>query len=255
MAWRRFKIRGDEHPVLLRALRAAGMAGAELSAMGSDALLDALFVSVGGSRAASGWNLDGIEALAGHVAAEGACIVSGGAEGTDIAAHRGALQNGGTTIAVLPAPLEEIDLRAWRPAMAKVWDESRTLFLSPFAAGTRVMRSNPIVRNRLVASIADAAVAGQTGLKGGTNHFIGECQAMRTPLFALDTMPDDPALRMALDTLAKSGASMFRREDALDVALARRIVAAARDNRRRRDAGDSAQLTLLERGEPWQPSA
>lgn len=255
MAWRRFKMRADEHPVLGRAMRAAGMAGIELSAMGNDALLDALFVSVGGSRAASGWNLDGIEALAGHIVAEGACVVSGGAEGTDVAAHRGALQNGGATIAVLPAPLEDVDLRTWRPAMATTWDAARTLFLSPFAAGTRVLRSNPIVRNRLVAALADAAVAGQTGLKGGTNHFIGECMARRAPTFVLDTMPEDAALRTALDTLAKSGAAMFRRDDALDVALARRIVVAAREARRRRDAEDSAQLTLLERGETWRPSA
>lgn len=251
MAWRRFRIRGDEHPSLLRALRAGGLGAGELTAMGNEGLLDGLFVSVGGSREAEGWDATAIEALAGTLATEGACVVSGGAEGTDIAAHRGALQCGGATIVVPPIPLEDIDLRKWRPGMARLWDSDRTLFLSLFPRGSRVGRSNPIVRNRLVAGLADAAVAGRTGIKSGTNHFIGECLAAKTPTFVLDTKPQDPALRAALATLAKSGATSFAREEALEATLARRILRAARDNRRRRDDEDAAQLTLLERAERW----
>jgi len=251
MAWRRFRIRGDEHPSLLRALRAGGLGAGELTAMGNEALLDGLFVSVGGSREAEGWDATAIEALAGTLAAEGTCIVSGGAEGTDVAAHRGALESGRATIVVPPIPLEEIDLRRWRPGMMRVWDPDRTLFLSLFPRGARVTRSNPIVRNRLVAGLADAAVAGRTAIKSGTNHFISECLAAKTPLYVLDTKPQDAELRAALATLAKSGATLFAREEALDAPLARRIVRAARDNRRRRDDEDSAQLTLLERAERW----
>ncbi|MCB2153661.1 DNA-protecting protein DprA [bacterium] len=217
----------DQWRLLAEAQSSAGLKGT-LFAAGNPKLLTQPLVGIAGSRSAEGWALTALEALAGNLAHEGLAVVSGGAKGTDIAAHRGALQAGGSTIVVLPCAIEDISLDSWRPSMANLWDMERTLFLSPFPKGFRPTRSSPIIRNRLIASLAHVAVAGQTGLQGGTNHFISEVLSLGTSLHFLKSETDDGALVSALAQLERRGARPFTAEATLDRDLAHMIAIEAR---------------------------
>src|SRR5690606_2069420 len=73
-------------------------------------LLSRPWVAMAGSRGASLWGLTLMGGLGGHLVAEGCCGVRGGAVGTDVAARGRALQCGGETIFILPAPLDELDV-------------------------------------------------------------------------------------------------------------------------------------------------
>lgn len=228
-----------------RALHAARVTD-RLDAAGNAQLLARPLVAIAGSREAAPWSLTAIEGLAGHLAAQGACIVSGGAVGTDEAAHRGALQAGGSTIIIPPLPLADIDPSAWRSRLAPLLDRGRTLFLSPFPRGTRPSRSHPILRNRLIVALAAAAVAGETGLSGGTNHFLHCALFWGLPVYFLDTRPKEEQLRVALETLEQRGATRFTERDAMEAALPRQILAAVREHERRRDEEDGQQMRLCE---------
>src|SRR5213593_805483 len=71
-------------------------------------------VAVVGSRAASPYGTEQARALASDLAGLGFTVVSGLARGIDAAAHRGALDAGGATVAVLPGGLDRVTPRHHR---------------------------------------------------------------------------------------------------------------------------------------------
>jgi len=85
------------YPPLLRTLADAP---AVLFVQGSAAALADPLVAIVGARAATRYGLDVAAALAADLARAGVCVVSGMARGVDGAAHRGALAEGGTTLAL-----------------------------------------------------------------------------------------------------------------------------------------------------------
>jgi DNA processing protein len=122
-------------------------------------------VAVVGSRAASRYGLEQARRLAGDLARLGLVVVSGLARGIDAAAHRGALDAGGRTVAVLPSGLDAITPRDHRDLAAEI--AVRGALLSEWECGDPQGKAVFVQRNRLIAALAGATVVVEAAERSG----------------------------------------------------------------------------------------
>lgn len=116
-------------------------------------------------------------------------IVSGGAYGIDIAAHRAALQYGVPTIIIPAHGLDRIYPFRHRPeAIASL---ERGGILTEFPSGTEPIASNFVQRNRIVAGLADAVVVVESRDRGGSLITARMASDYNRELFAFPGRPDD----------------------------------------------------------------
>jgi DNA processing protein len=122
-------------------------------------------LSIVGARAASmaGCRLAG--ELAATAARQGLEIVSGGALGIDAAAHRGALNVGGATFAVLGCGVDVV----YPDRHADLFDEIAAVggLLSEYPPGTPPRGKHFPVRNRIVAALAETVLVVEAKLASG----------------------------------------------------------------------------------------
>mgnify|MGYP000956168807 FL=1 len=93
-------------------------------------------------------------------------VVSGLAYGIDISAHRSALKEGLSTVAVLAHGLDRIYPSPHRQTAVEMLRTG--LLLTEFPSETNPDRHNFVKRNRIVAGMADAVVVIESGEKGGS---------------------------------------------------------------------------------------
>jgi DNA processing protein len=122
-------------------------------------------VAIVGSRAASPYGVAQARRLAGDLARVGLVVVSGLARGIDAAAHRGALEAGGRTVAVIPCGLDAITPRHHRDLAEEI--AARGALLSEWAAGGPRGKGDFIRRNRLIAALAAATVVVEAAERSG----------------------------------------------------------------------------------------
>jgi DNA processing protein len=176
----RFIVPGDEEwPVGLDDLRHAESIqrrggepfGLWLRGPGHLARLMERSVAIVGSRAATAYG-NGIAAdLAADLVEQGVTVVSGGAFGIDVAAHRGALAAGGPTICVLA---NGVDV-AYPPGHSSIFealakDQLLVSELPPAAHPTRVRF---LARNRLIAAMSRGTVVVEAALRSGARNTAG----------------------------------------------------------------------------------
>ncbi len=92
-------------------------------------------------------------------------IVSGLAYGIDALAHRNALKNNLSTVAVLGHGLDRIYPNSHRELAAKMVDHGG--LLTEFTTNTLPERSNFPMRNRIIAGMADVTIVVEAAIKGG----------------------------------------------------------------------------------------
>lgn len=139
----------DEYPTLLRQLPEAPPV---LYVRGTLEPADAQALSVVGTRKATAYGREAARELALQLARDGITIVSGLAHGIDAAAHSGALDGGGRTLAVLGCGIDRVypvDHRALADAVAQ-----RGALLSEFPVGTPPDGRNFPRRNRIISGLA-----------------------------------------------------------------------------------------------------
>jgi DNA processing protein len=216
---------------------------------GDVALLDpaAPRVAIIGTREASASCLDLVSALAAELARLGATIVSGAADGTDMAAHLAALRAAGATIAVTVAGMEALPLGMDRPALteAAAAHGGRLLAVSPFPPDQRPTRATPVLRNRLIASLAEAIVVGEAGAKSGTMHCVQAGLEMHRPILLLEAPDAPPELAALHRALAQRGARLLSAAAWRDGRAATLALLLARGHRAAMQAAAEAQLDLL----------
>ncbi|HVB80779.1 MAG TPA: DNA-processing protein DprA [Candidatus Binataceae bacterium] len=128
---------------------------------------DAPWVAVVGARAASEAGLRMAQRLGFELAAHGFVVVSGLARGIDGAAHRGALEAGGRTVAVLGCGIDV----AYPPehrALADMIVERRGAVLSELPLGTAPLPENFPSRNRILSGLSLGVVIVEAAEKSGS---------------------------------------------------------------------------------------
>ncbi len=210
----------------------------------------ALRVAVIGTRNAGPASLVAVEALSTRLADEGAPVVSGAAAGTDLAAHRAALEAGGSTVACLPFGLGFVANPDFGGRAFLADEPGRALLLSPFAHGQRPTRQTPVVRNRLIAAFSHAVVVGEAQPESGTYHCAAFALRIGRPVFVLRAEEPAPAelRRLQRQVTARNGGRVYTAEECYGEALAREVLAAAGRFARKERRREAAQPDLLEGG-------
>jgi DNA processing protein len=113
-------------------------------------------VAIVGSRAASPYALEVARRLGADLARRGITIVSGLARGVDSAAHRGALEGGGVTLAVLGCGVDIIYPREHVALATRICE--RGALVSEFPEGTPPLKCNFPQRNRIISGLSLAVV-------------------------------------------------------------------------------------------------
>jgi DNA processing protein len=157
-------LRKHELPPLLRAIHDPPKR-LYLRGAGEVELLSRPAVAVVGARACSPYGVQVARMLGRELAAAGVVVVSGLARGIDGAAHRGALEGGGRTAAVLGCGIDR-DYPAAHAGLASEIAE-RSLLVSEYEAGIEPAPWRFPARNRIIAGLCAATVVVEARERSG----------------------------------------------------------------------------------------
>lgn len=123
-----------------------------LFARGTLHTADNTAIGIVGTRNPSAYGARMAERLGAELAARGITVVSGLALGVDAAAHRGALEAGGRTLAVLGCGVDHVYPAENAELMHKITHSGAVL--SPFAMGVKPSRGHFPYRNRIISGLS-----------------------------------------------------------------------------------------------------
>ena len=138
-------------------------------------IVDRPCVAIVGTRRSTLYGRSVTKRFSSELARLGFCIVSGMASGTDTAAHEGALEAGGKTVAVFGCGLDTI----YPPENKDLYENivAHGAVASEFPFGRRADRQTFPMRNRVVAGMCQGVIVIESAVSGGsmiTARFAGE---------------------------------------------------------------------------------
>jgi DNA processing protein len=139
--------------------------GLFLRGAGELGLLDRPAVAIVGARACSGYGSHVARTFGRELAGAGLVVVSGMARGVDGEAHRGALDAGGATVAVLGCGVDRDYPASHRELARRICDEG--LVVSEYAPGVEPAPWRFPARNRIIAGLAQATVVVEARQRSG----------------------------------------------------------------------------------------
>jgi len=181
-------------------------------------------VAVIGSRRASSEGLRLASDLARGLVGEGLCVVSGLALGIDAAAHQGAIDAGGDTIAVLASPVDEPTPRR-NQGLAEGVVRSGGWLISERPPGGEVKPWEFRRRNRLVAASVALVVVVEAGLRSGTMSTVEHALSLGIEVAAVPGPAVRPSCRGS-NALLRRGAQWVESIDDVLACLGRGAAAA-----------------------------
>lgn len=159
-------------------------------------------VAVVGARSATTYGEDAAAGIAGTAAREGWVLVSGGAFGIDVAAHRGALGAGGTTVAVLACGADRVYPQAHTEVLEHIAEHGAVVSESP--PGHAPFKARFLSRNRLIAALTRGTVVVEAARRSGALNTATWAARLHRPLMGVPG-PVTSATSEGVHRLLRSG--------------------------------------------------
>ena len=148
------------------------------------------------------------------LARSGITVVSGMAEGIDSAAHNGALDGGGKTIAVLGSSLDIIYPASNKSLAARIKEQGA--IYSEYLPGTRPDRAFFPERNRIISGLSRGVVVVEAGCKSGALITASHALEQGRELFAVPGAPTDRMSEGTNELIRKGARLTTSPEDIFD---------------------------------------
>lgn len=129
-------------------------------------MADERYIAVVGARKATNYGLSMAERISYELAEYNFNVISGMARGIDTFAHKGALDAGGRTTAVLGCGLDIIYPVENRKLMERIFESGAVI--SEYLPGTQPLHYNFPARNRIISGVSLGVVVIEAGEKSGS---------------------------------------------------------------------------------------
>lgn len=169
-------------------------------------------VAIVGARRCSSLGRDVAEDLARALVASGLGVASGAAHGIDAAAHRGALQAAGRTVAILGSGIDVHYPAGNRDLIARIVQSGTVV--SEYPPGVPAEPQRFPARNRLVVALARALVVVEGAAKSGSRISVDHALDLGREVFAVPGPVNSPLAETPLE-LIRDGATLIRGADDL----------------------------------------
>jgi DNA processing protein len=141
-------------------------------------------VAIVGTREPTEFSIVAAKKLGALFAERGYVVVSGLANGIDAAAHQGALDANGLTVAVLAHGLHTI-YPAKNRKLAEAILKSNGALVSEYPWGRKISRNYFVARDRIQSGLSFGTFVVETGIEGGTMHTVRFCKDQKRTLIVL----------------------------------------------------------------------
>ena len=216
---------GARDPEMPPRLLAIPDAPAVLFLRGDPGVLAAPQVAIVGSRRATPAGARIARRLAGELAARGLVVTSGLAQGVDAAAHRGALEAGGRTVAVLGSSLDRVYPAGHRSLAERIAGQGA--LVSEFSFGTPPVPWNFPWRNRIISGLSLGVLVVEAAARSGSLVTARLAADQGREVFAVPGSILNP-LSSGCHRLLRDGAKLVERvEDILEELPAAEVAALA----------------------------
>jgi DNA processing protein len=192
----------DEYPERLAKAKSVPPA---LFAWGDWECVRAPSVAIVGTREATTYGRATAQKFAEHLARCGVTVVSGGAIGIDAAAHKGALEGGGKTVAVMGSGIDKVYPALHRGLFAQIRESG--CLVSQFAAGMAPNGYKFLMRNILVAALSDAVLVVEAPERSGALFTANAANEAGRQVFVVPANIDNANFRGA-HALIRHGATL-----------------------------------------------
>ena len=176
------------------------------------ALRHPLRLAIVGSRNPTAQGADNARAFAQALAAAGACIVSGLALGIDAAAHEGALEAGGSTLAIVGTGLDLVYPKKHQALARRIAGQGA--LVSEYLLGAPPLAANFPRRNRIISGLSQGVLVVEAALQSGSLITARQAAEQGREVFAIPGSIHSPQAR-GCHALIRQGAKLV--ESAQDI--------------------------------------
>ncbi|MCD6207699.1 MAG: DNA-processing protein DprA [Methanosarcinales archaeon] len=179
-------------------------------------------IAIVGTREPTDYGITAAKKLGALFAEKGYTVVSGLANGIDAAAHQGALEVNGLTVAVLAHGLDTV-YPVKNKELADAILKNNGALVSEYPWGTKANRSRFVARDRIQSGLSLGIFVVETGTKGGTLHTVKYCKQQKRTLIILKHPPHligHPKTCGNAQLISEERADIvFENDDSIDVVI------------------------------------